>query len=636
MKCYCTPQAVSRPVMRVARVAAIILTLALAAHPVFQTVTATQSAAAESWTIMVYMADDFEMPLNWQDDINEMEAAVQRAGTTIIALVDDYGPDNTVVLKVEHDPNFLDPTIVSTYIDQEGAIYPGSEADMASADTLRAFIEFAAGKYPAERYVLVLWGHGAGWPGVCPDGHDLLNLTELKSALDGAVDAVVSVVDLLVVDSCALATVELLAQRLPVSVVVASEKDVPYAGLPYTLVLDRLATKPDMTPAEFGREIADTYVSWSMTNTDYSTTMAVLEGRGLALTRLLHQLTNVSELGKALDPAYHSELVQALDSAEEYERPYSVDFGDYMRKIMTADVPLELKYAAYRALVALDEVVIHFARYDNPYASDGVRATNASGLAIYAVSSAPYESEYFTLRICETRWEAFAVELRNATYQIPLGPGPDIQISEGEGGNQIATVSWGPEFDKVRIWVFQSTPEGLSYIGCEDSTTGTVIIDGYLGYLKLSAAAFLGGIVRAHSTHDVTLIGSVSVNIDVRLGGERISGGVDVRLLLNNGSVEAARNSDGLFSARVTVPTEAYVGQLVIIEVRDSRTHELLGESMVRITSGGASVSVELLKSPEGWGPTLAGLAFALLPALLILVFAVLLHRERRRGSGSS
>jgi hypothetical protein len=125
-----------------------------------------------SWTIMMYMADDFASSLNWQEDFNEIEAAQQAPGTSIIALVDQYGPDNSNLYKILHDPNFLDPVLVSTTVNDSGAVVSGGEVNMAAASTLRALIEFSASSYPADKYVLVLWGHGAGWRGLCPDDID--------------------------------------------------------------------------------------------------------------------------------------------------------------------------------------------------------------------------------------------------------------------------------------------------------------------------------------------------------------------------------------------------------------------------------------------------------------------------------
>ena len=61
---------------------------------------------------------------------------------------------------------------------------------MGDPDSLSAFLEYGRKNYPADRYVLVLWGHGDGpTGGVCFDelfDDDSLMLDEIAFALEGA------------------------------------------------------------------------------------------------------------------------------------------------------------------------------------------------------------------------------------------------------------------------------------------------------------------------------------------------------------------------------------------------------------------------------------------------------------------
>src|SRR4030067_289201 len=83
-------------------------------------------------------------------------------GVLVIALVDPPGPGNSRYLRIVHDPNSSD-AIVSSDIDDHGAVVPGSEVNTADPLTLANFVGFTAASFPADRYVLVLWGHGVGW-----------------------------------------------------------------------------------------------------------------------------------------------------------------------------------------------------------------------------------------------------------------------------------------------------------------------------------------------------------------------------------------------------------------------------------------------------------------------------------------
>ncbi len=192
------------------------------------------------------MADDTSSPLPWADNINSMEAASQAPGTSILALLDPPGIGNSQILKITHDTNPQSTTIVSPSIDDGGAVIPlDHEVNMASSATLQAFVTFALETYPAAHTMLVLWGHGDGWRGLCPDGSDILTLPELGSALTSATATIGRELDIVAVDSCAGAPFEMLYELSYRSdFLVASENNVPFQGLPYTDILNGLAADP--------------------------------------------------------------------------------------------------------------------------------------------------------------------------------------------------------------------------------------------------------------------------------------------------------------------------------------------------------------------------------------------------------
>ena len=68
----------------------------------------------------------------------------------------------------------------------------GEETNMADGETLKAFLDYRYAHYPAERFVLILWGHGSPTEGLCPDGlsgGDTLTPEEIHAALSGSFPA---------------------------------------------------------------------------------------------------------------------------------------------------------------------------------------------------------------------------------------------------------------------------------------------------------------------------------------------------------------------------------------------------------------------------------------------------------------
>ena len=113
--------------------------------------------SAESAVVMVYMiGSDLEsMDGSASDDIEEMLEA-------------DLGENLRIVLQTGGAKWWYLDEISSEkqerwLIDQEGLSYVGSagSGSMTRKSALTDFISFAAGQYPADRYFLILWDHGA-------------------------------------------------------------------------------------------------------------------------------------------------------------------------------------------------------------------------------------------------------------------------------------------------------------------------------------------------------------------------------------------------------------------------------------------------------------------------------------------
>ena len=78
---------------------------------------------------------------------------------------------------------------------RDGKLYlkqTNSKAYMNNSSTLESFVKWAVGKYPAEKYALILWNHGGAMEGVCIDDrdpnnsswpYDYLTNAEVKTAM---------------------------------------------------------------------------------------------------------------------------------------------------------------------------------------------------------------------------------------------------------------------------------------------------------------------------------------------------------------------------------------------------------------------------------------------------------------------
>jgi hypothetical protein len=622
--------------VRLALVSAAVISLVLT--PSSRVTGAEAQAAGLTWTIMVYMADDVNntTPLPWEDNINEMEAATQALGTSVIALVDPPGDNNSELLRVQHDPNGLNNVMISTPIDDHGEVIPASgEVNMASPDTLQRFIEYTLSHYPAENTILDLWGHGSGWPGLCWDNYDLLTLSELRTALVNATSTTGRPLDMIMVDACAEASLEMLYQiRDQARFLLAAENNVPFQGFPYTRILNDLAADPSQTVARFGSEIVSDYIESAWATSPYSTTMGLFN-----LSRVgdvVDRLSVLSAFGVAYDSIFHGTLNQALDDAETYDTPYEVDFGDLMRQIQGLSLPLEVRKAAIDTMASYRGMITAFEKFDNPDPADGISVRRATGATIYAPSTTFADALYLELDLAATPWYEFGQDSRIVKSTEDRALGPALTYSDSTTDNDTladsVNLTWSASYDSYSVWIFRHEPGGYVFCGSIRSTSATITVSGVFGELLLAASAASGGRARTYDELNVTLYGNLLVNVRIVSHGDLPSGSYEVRLVVNGLSWQSDAPL-GSATFNVSVPTQAEIGDMIAVEVTKKGSGELLASTHAVVLDHDFTTSVEVFEHGAASPGFYILMFLSTLPGILILAFAAMLYADQRKQS---
>ena len=143
------------------------------------------------------------------------------------------------------------------------ASVPTPPDSMATREALTSFIKRSTTEHPAEHYLLILSGHGAGAVGdsFLVDGfpESAFSMGELYGAL---ADAKVQI-DVLGMDACSMGMLEVGYQLSElVSFLVAAEGFELNTGWPYDKVLDTLNGNPTIQPAELAAKIVDDYTNY--------------------------------------------------------------------------------------------------------------------------------------------------------------------------------------------------------------------------------------------------------------------------------------------------------------------------------------------------------------------------------------
>ena len=138
-------------------------------------------------------------------------------------------------------------------------------AYLSDGETLRAFIDYAAEKFPAERCDLILWDHGGGPQyGFGIDEHDpeksIMSVGAVARALK---ESRVERFDIVDFDACLMSSVEVAASLSEYAdYLVLSAETEPGYGQEYTTWLNALAADPEMNGFALGRIMVDAFVAF--------------------------------------------------------------------------------------------------------------------------------------------------------------------------------------------------------------------------------------------------------------------------------------------------------------------------------------------------------------------------------------
>lgn len=207
-----------------------------------------------SWTVGMYWAAD-----NNLDELTE---------TFVKMWMENLTNTVDVALSVFIDRLEL-PANLST-LTEAGWVEVEELGEVNSSDpaTLEWFIEYTLTEpsLAAERYLLMIQDHGLGYLGLCSDdgeGGTWMSIDGLGRAFENANAATGKKVDVIALDACTLALVEVAYElRDKASYLVASEKAVPFDGMNYGALLTTLSENPGIAPLDLACKMVDDYADW--------------------------------------------------------------------------------------------------------------------------------------------------------------------------------------------------------------------------------------------------------------------------------------------------------------------------------------------------------------------------------------
>lgn len=364
------------------------------------------------WTVLVYMNASSDLYPFSDLNMNQMERV---AGNPDVRFVVQWKQSRTTYPSSSFDGTrrYLarpdQGSAVASDIIQE----LGTGVDMGKWESLRDFVAWGKTYFPAQRTVLILWGHGNGWRrkpneplsrAVCYDDEtgNAIQIWDLKKALAS------QNVDILAWDASLMQMIEVAFEvRSVCGFVVGSEESPPAEGYPYDALFSRFRDQPDATTRDLSKAFVDAMLG-APGYVNRKITQSVLESARLdALERAVDSLAGeLITHGSAL-----RDVIPAVRNASQSYSPQSSpprfyrDLYDVCQRLEAATDILSVKSAAANVRQRLVESVVWEGHNANSPGSRGVSIDFTPG-SLFLNSANDYQSLEFGQR---NRWDDWLV-----------------------------------------------------------------------------------------------------------------------------------------------------------------------------------------------------------------------------------
>ena len=387
--------------------------------------------AVANWTVLAYMSADNDLEPYLIEDLNEMEMVGSTPRVNIVAQLDRHpgydgsNGDWSGTRRYRVEPDKDSRVIGSRLLEDLG------EKNMGDLSTFQDFLLWGAEKFPAQRYQLVLSGHGDGWGGISQDftdGNDKLAVGEVAAGLRAFSSARNGTpAEVLELDVCYWALLETdWALRDLASYIVASEDIDPSAGQSYNLYLEHLVAEPEMTARNLSIQLIEAFRTgyaeggfWPEDNDTY--TQSAVETAGLAaLAEALDRFNGlvIGDIG-----AQARAISAARSGVETYGKPDYMDLHDFLRLLRLGSTQSDLNDSIDAVTAAIGRAVVAEAH--------GTFRPNSAGISIYfPARSYSYKAAYGELDFSrENGWNG----LLKAYYNI-TGRAADGRVAKEQPG----------------------------------------------------------------------------------------------------------------------------------------------------------------------------------------------------------
>jgi|GEM_PF-6354375 hypothetical protein len=342
------------------------------------------------WTMMVYAAADNNLAPYLAGALNEMEKTGSSDEVNLVAFIDLPGDTNGLLFYLVDDGDLVQVTSPAW------AVNNGQEVDSGNPESLVSMVQWAFDKFPADKYGLIVAGHGGGTPRViAPDDSSggTISVPQLFSALKKIKSKTGKKLEFLGANACLMQTLETAYElRNTTKALVASElvQLSSYSeatgidnGWPYDKMARNLVNQPSISGTSLAKLIVRDYedaVNWGMDSSLSAVDPSKVSKVGREVSQLATALFNyVSEAPETrVDQVMGALYSTYYYSTDDYQDRNFIDLGDLQKRLADYGVTdRDVVYEMADVLLSIDSMTL------GRVVSKGAYDAGAKGISIY-------------------------------------------------------------------------------------------------------------------------------------------------------------------------------------------------------------------------------------------------------------
>lgn len=381
---------------------------------IFFSFSAQAQTAIKEWTFLIYMNGHNDLSDFTEMNLRDLEKVGSTKDINIIVEWGSIQSNLTKRLYVEKTKNNSQITS-PVLMEMEGY-------DMGDYKNLLSFIQWGIQNYPAKRYFVNVWNHGAGWYSLNNKNMQRKDFRPFDISFDDTTRNYISTeqmglvmkeasrflgrnIDIYGNDACLMSMVEVVGEvKGAVDYFVGSQDLEPGEGWPYYSFIKKWSENPYVKTSDLLKILTDEYIKAYTQKGVYGErdgiTLSVFD-----LSKLDHLYSQISRLKNYLIQQQSKVLVQVrravLDSLRFGHSDY-VDLGNFVEKLNELSLLKSESYFFEDFNSAYKDFVIYSQ-------SDKKRNKEATGLSIWIpLTSNRHQARYSQLLFSqETGWNEF-------------------------------------------------------------------------------------------------------------------------------------------------------------------------------------------------------------------------------------